>query len=84
MIPLSIGWVWLVVFGGKNISSTFVSSTAGCAGQLSITITIFLPSRRIFLSRLFSHDSKSSEVIQALLLATYSTGTFTFLKALGL
>lgn len=73
-----MGWVWLVVFGGRNSSSTF-----GWAGQLSIIIAILRFSRLIRLSRSLAHFSKRTELIQVFLLAWYSTGTVMFLNERG-
>ena len=46
MIPWSIGWVGLVVFVGRKMSSVALRlSTLGWAGQLSAIIATFHPCR---------------------------------------
>ena len=75
-----------MVFGGKKISlMAFNPVTLGWAGQLSTIIATFLFWCWNFLSNDRSQLEKSSDVIQAFLLASYWVGrVFTFLKQRGL
>ena len=85
MTPWSIGWVFHVVFGGKNTKFMALrSATSGWAGQLSTTRATFLPSHSNFRSCSLTHSSKSLLSIQLLFCARYLQGRFhTPLKHLG-
>ena len=63
--PLSTYWVFEVVLGGRNISSTaFKPSILGCAGQLSTMRAAFRFSLSNVLSSSFTHSSKRKPSIQ--------------------
>ena len=66
MIHWSMGWVFDVLFCGRNISSTDGRpGIEGFAGQRVIFLFIFF----ISLSSFFTKDMKISDVIQAFLFA---------------
>ena len=66
-----------VALGGKKTSWTFVrSETDGCAGQLSISSAIFLPSIRNVWSSLRTHSSNIWLSIQLFFCDLYLQGKF--------
>ena len=83
MIPLSSRWRIEVVLAGKYFSFTLQSWTSECDVALSGNNKTFWPLQPIRLSNFFNSVSKIPDVIQASLLACYSTGNvfwFTCLK----
>jgi hypothetical protein len=72
MTPWSIGWVTLLVFGGKKAN---LIDRSGWAGQCQLSLnTIDFFNFVIFLSNLCNQSINISDVIHAFLLASYSVG----------